>query len=145
MRRSWCPDRTLLTTSWQCGFLVVPRAFIQKRIVLSCKSFCYFFLHSAIFFQPVCCSGFCFSLYLTYAPGLNFCLHQNCIEACACMLLHSLRRFFVLLQYQGYAILGIFLCLLQTKLFFIWSETTNNCQSQQEAGGRNIWSSPVKL
>lgn len=49
MRRSWCPDRTLLTTSWQCGFLVVPRAFIQKRIVLSCKSFCYFFLHSAIF------------------------------------------------------------------------------------------------
>lgn len=43
---------------------------------------------------------------------------------------------------------NLFLCLLQTKLICVlcaWRVTTNNCQSQQKVGERNVWPSSVKF
>lgn len=102
MRRCWvswsnAADHQL--TLWAVGssqniYSEKNSAVLQMLLLLLAESNC---------FQPICWSGFVLPCIWHM---LNFCLHQNCIEVYACMLLHFVWRFFVLPQHQGYVILG---------------------------------------
>lgn len=142
---------TVDSVSWYYELTVVSRSSLQKKRFCRADLFATptWTVHSfPVWFWFGFVGLVFFPLYLTSGPKLYLSWLQ--LHWSVCLYAPSL-SLGVLCFSSGSGLCATWnlpLCLLQTKqtwFLYVWSETANICQSQQDSGGRNVWPSSVKF